>query len=149
MSNHAIGRGINIILKKIFQRFDEGKINRETTIDLIHDCISALYYDDGNADEALNGINTCRCGMCLKKSDKIINPYELMEWNYQEIDKLDDAVEENTAYLAFCEECWKKVLKMKAEKYPEKRKLEKPKNRTNKNEETKMLKKGHNKCTQK
>lgn len=120
MSNHAIGHGINIIVKKIFQRFDEGKIDRETTIDLIHDCISALYYDDGNADEALKGVNTCRCGMCLKKVDKIINPYKLWGWNYQEIDKLDDAVEENTAYLAFCEECWKKALAMKAEKYPEK-----------------------------
>lgn len=67
MSCHDIGRGINTIVERIVELYDEGKYSTETARDLIATSRNGVHWCDGNEDEAVECIRRCRCGRCLKK----------------------------------------------------------------------------------
>ena len=62
MSCHDIGRGINTIVERIIELYDEGKYSTETACDLIATSRKGVHWCDGNEDEAVECIRRCSTG---------------------------------------------------------------------------------------
>jgi len=115
MSCHDIGRGINTIVERIVELYDEGKYSTETARDLIATSRNGVHWCDGNEDEAVECIRRCRCGRCLKKmkageylfsvwdvSSEVKNVYKIMD--------IEDNDGDELASDKLCEECFKIVM---------------------------------------
>ena len=115
MSCHDIGHGINTITKKIMEFYDEGRYSAETARKLTAKARNAVYWCDGNTDEAIEDIRKCYCGRCLKKMDgkdllsvwdvsrDVPNRYDIIDCKY-----IDD--EPPLATDGLCEECFSIIL---------------------------------------
>ena len=66
MSCHDIGRGLNSVVGVVITLYDEGKLDIETARTIIVACRKGVHWCDGNEDEAVMRLRTCRCGKCLK-----------------------------------------------------------------------------------
>lgn len=67
MSCHDIGRGVDFIISKVLDMYDDGKISKEATLEMLSEFPSAVNYCDGNEYEALETLTKTHCAKCLKK----------------------------------------------------------------------------------
>lgn len=111
MSNHDIGRGLNEITRLTISMFDSGEISRDAAKKIIATCGMAVYWDDGNPDEAVDCIRKCRCGNCLRLVPENEPLYSL--WNIGYLDPLRNKLRPEKIGLALdgvCEDCLRKIV---------------------------------------
>ena len=115
MSCHDIGRGMNSVVEKIVELYDEGKYSMDTAKKLIVAARKGVHWCDGNEDEATASIRRCRCGRCLKKLN--VGDFLFSVWDVsKEIPDIDEMLDRNRndepplASDGLCEECFDLVL---------------------------------------
>ena len=67
MSCHDIGRGIDAIMEKVLEMYDEGKIFKEAALEMVKVFPKAVNWCDGNEYEAQETLTATHCAACLKK----------------------------------------------------------------------------------
>ncbi len=114
MSCHNIGRGMNNVVKKVFELYDNGEISKEAAVKVIRTARQSVWFCDGNEPEAVDDFKNCRCGRCLKKirgGERIYSAYsgypDFYKYCHGEFDKWTE--KDDIAYPSFCEDCLKKV----------------------------------------
>jgi hypothetical protein len=115
MSCHDIGRGMNYVVRRTITLYDQKKIALEPAKKIIASCTGAVYWCDGNSDEAINFIRRCRCGKCLKlvpKGEKLYSiwklPYPTYKGHYEWLSKIEEELE--LASDGLCEECFEQYM---------------------------------------
>ena len=67
MSCHRIGLGMNSVVEKSIEMFENEEIGLNACKKIIVACRNGVYWCDGNEDEAIACIIDCYCGNCLRK----------------------------------------------------------------------------------
>ncbi len=67
MSCHDIGRGVNFIMTKVLEMYDDGKISKEAALEMVYTFPKAVHWCDGNEYEAQEELTQTHCARCLKK----------------------------------------------------------------------------------
>lgn len=67
MSCHRIGLGMNSVVEKSIEIFENEEIGLNACKKIIVACRNGIYWCDGNEDEAIACIIDCYCGNCLRK----------------------------------------------------------------------------------
>lgn len=67
MSCHRIGLGMNSVVEKSIEMFENEEIGLNACKKIIVTCRNGIYWCDGNEDEAIACIIDCYCGNCLRK----------------------------------------------------------------------------------
>lgn len=67
MSCHRIGLGMNSVVEKSIEMFENEEIGLNACKKIIVACRNGIYWCDGNEDEAIACIIDCYCGNCLRK----------------------------------------------------------------------------------
>ena len=67
MSCHRIGLGMNSVVEKSIEMFENEEISLNACKKIIVACRNGVYWCDGNEDEAIACIIDCYCGNCLRK----------------------------------------------------------------------------------
>ena len=67
MSCHNIGHALNSVQRKIIEKYELGKIDKETTRDLLIRCVRAVGFCDGNEYEATASFDAAYCSDCMRK----------------------------------------------------------------------------------
>ncbi len=70
MSCHDIGRGMNSVVRTTITLLDKDEISIEAAKEILWSCAKGVNWCDGNRYEAVDYIQGCRCGRCLKKLPK-------------------------------------------------------------------------------
>lgn len=112
MSCHDIGRGMNEVVRMTISLFDKGEISRESAVKIIATCGAAVNWCDGNEGEAIEYINRCRCGKCLRLvhgGEKLYSVLDL-PYNFKENRRIDPDRLRIVSY-GLCEECFDPVLR--------------------------------------
>lgn len=111
MSCHNIGRGLNHVVKKIIELYDENKISKEVAINLIVRARDAVVVCDGNEYEAVDCIFDRRCGGCLEEV-KTVDIFEVS--NELDIDSLFfelwRKISDNFTHWCLCKECFYNII---------------------------------------
>ena len=108
MSCHAIGRGMNSIVKTTITLMDQGKIGKEAAKAIIISCANGVYWCDGNTYEATDYIRRCLCGRCMSlvpAGDKLYSIYDVSREVFDRY-RLGD----NLATDGLCVDCFDAVL---------------------------------------
>ena len=111
MSCHDIGRGMNEVVKTTITLYDKGEISKEAAKKLLATCGSAVWWCDGNPDEAIDYIRKCRCGKCLKmvpKEEKLYSTWEFPYESYQERIRVQNEL--HLVSEGLCESCFDEVM---------------------------------------
>ena len=114
MSCHSIGRGMNSVVEKVLELYDNDEIGREQAIVIIAACRKGVNYCDGNEYEATECMDGCRCGKCLKvfeKGEKFFSVYDTSDvierrQKYNIVDKSNPPL----ATDSMCEKCFDAVI---------------------------------------
>lgn len=72
MSCHRIGLGMNSVVEKSIEMFENEEIGLNACKKIIVACRNGVYWCDGNEDEAIACIIDCYCGNCLRSFIKSI-----------------------------------------------------------------------------
>ena len=67
MSCHRISLGMNSVVEKSIEMFENEEIGLNACKKIIVACRNGIYWCDGNEDEAIACIIDCYCGNCLRK----------------------------------------------------------------------------------
>ena len=67
MSCRRIGLGMNSVVEKSIEMFENEEISLNACKKIIVACRNGVYWCDGNEDEAIACIIDCYCGNCLRK----------------------------------------------------------------------------------
>ena len=67
MSCHNIGHALNSVQRKIIEKYELGKIDKETTRELLIRCVRAVGFCDGNEYEATASFDAVYCSDCMRK----------------------------------------------------------------------------------
>ena len=67
MSCHDIGRGVDFIMEKVLEMYDDGKISKEAALEMVKTFPKAVHWCDGNEYEAQETLTETHCAACLKK----------------------------------------------------------------------------------
>lgn len=67
MSCHNIGHALNSVQRKIIEKYELGKIDKETTRELLIRCVRAVGFCDGNEYEATAAFDAAYCSDCMRK----------------------------------------------------------------------------------
>lgn len=67
MSCHNIGHALNSVQRKIIEKYELGKIDKETTRELLIRCVRAVGFCDGNEYEATASFDAAYCSDCMRK----------------------------------------------------------------------------------
>lgn len=67
MSCHNIGHALNSEQRKIIEKYELGKIDKETTRELLIRCERAVGFCDGNEYEAPASFDAAYCSDCMRK----------------------------------------------------------------------------------
>ena len=122
MSCHDIGRGVDFIMEKVLEMYEDGKISKEAALEMIKVFPKAVHWCDGNEYEAQETLTETYCSACLKKykfkSDRIINydiDYKIdcddLAEGYKRYDWWDDEMKKaNFNGQSVCPECFKKYF---------------------------------------
>ena len=112
MSCHNIGRGMDSVARVVISLYDEGKFDKDTARRLLVACREGVNWCDGNTDEAIASIRSCRCGRCLAKivkGEKLFSVWDVSD----EVKKAYDILDTVTPPLAadrLCEVCFDEVI---------------------------------------
>ena len=110
MSCHDIGRGMNDVVRHVISLYDSDRIGLEETKTIIATCAGAVNWCDGNEAEALDYIEGCRCGKCLRmvpKDDKLYDLDQLYNvLNYEQF----MAKHQTIFGLRVCSECFDSII---------------------------------------
>ena len=110
MSNHSVGHSINDYLAgEIVELYDNKKLDYETMLKLFNSIRSVINCEDGNYEEAIEGIRRCRCGRCMKKMKTGEPLYSLYSARFCCSPKMKDELwelEENFISDNLCTECF-------------------------------------------
>lgn len=71
MSCHNIGRGVDSIMEKVLEMYDDGKISKEAALEMVKTFPEAVHCCDGNEYEAQETLTETHCAACLKKYESI------------------------------------------------------------------------------
>lgn len=67
MSCHNIGHALNSVQRKIIEKYELGKIDKEATRELLIRCVRAVGFCDGNEYEATASFDAAYCSDCMRK----------------------------------------------------------------------------------
>ena len=67
MSCHDIGRGVDAIMAKVLEMYDDGKISQEAALEMVAVFPRAVHWCDGNEYEAQDTLTNTHCAACLHK----------------------------------------------------------------------------------
>lgn len=109
MSCHDIGRGMNSVVDKVIEMYDEGELTVEAARKIIAKARKGVHWCDGNEGEAVASIRRCRCGRCLKEVPSGTPLYSVWDISVSKniIDKNPDEI---LASDGLCLECFDIVL---------------------------------------
>jgi len=113
MSCHEIGHGMNNVVEKVLELYDDEKISKSAAVELIRTARKSVWYCDGNEYEAVECMEDSRCCRCLKKindGEELYDLYDISDGN-REIMKIPDKPEYGVAAHYLCKECLDNVLK--------------------------------------
>ena len=110
MSCHDIGRGMNEVVRMTISLFDKGEISRESAKKIIATCGVAVNWCDGNEGEAIDYINGCRCGKCLKLVPEGEKLYSIWRLPYDFKNRDIDMEKLRIVSYGLCEQCFDVVL---------------------------------------
>lgn len=112
MSCHDIGRGMNEVVRMTISLLDKGEIGKDSAKKIIATCRAAVYWCDGNEEEASLYYSYCRCGRCmsmLPEGELLLPlwPHEnLVGFKFNSIEK-----KEHLISLRVCEPCFEELIK--------------------------------------
>ena len=108
MSCHNIGRGLNSVVRTTISLMDQGIISKDAAKTIVNSCFRGVNWCDGNPYEAVDYINRCMCGRCMKlvpEGEKLYSVYDVSSKVPNRYD-----IDENLASDGLCEECFDTVL---------------------------------------
>lgn len=109
MSCHNIGHALNSVQRKIIEKYELGKIDKETTRELLIRCVRAVGFCDGNEYEATASFDAAYCSDCMRK---VVNGEKLYDifWIDTEPWKLRKYHKDNL-YIGsmLCDHCFNKI----------------------------------------
>ena len=103
MSCHDIGRGLNMVTKKVMTLYDAGKIAFEDVKSLLDTIRAGVYQCDGNEYEAVDYLYHHRCGKCLKKT------LDLYDLTVCDLDS--DCDDDGLDTIEVCKDCFEEICK--------------------------------------
>jgi hypothetical protein len=108
MSCYYIGPGLNSVSEKVLVFYDDGKIDFETTKELLKTIRKGANWCDGYEEDAVECFRYCRCGKCLKTTKKLYDLYnvQIAFDKFGEISKNEDVI-----CQWVCEDCYKEISK--------------------------------------
>lgn len=113
LSCHSIGHGINTIVAKIIDLYDEGDIEESVARELIKTARKAVHWCDGNEYEAVECLEeNRRCGKCLREvgdEEKLYSLWDISRDVYDK-DRILDDYDEPLAYASLCADCFDEVV---------------------------------------
>lgn len=113
MSCHNIGHGINSVSKEVDMLLSEQKIDTETARKLFLACRNGVNWCDGNENEAVECIDTKRCGCCLKETSDLTS---LADAGYTGRERIRVMVQYQMVTGRLCNDCLREIKS--TEKYP-------------------------------
>lgn len=112
MSNHDVGRGLNEITRLVISMYDNNEITRDAAKKIIATCGEAVYWADGNTDEATDYARKCRCGNCLRLVPEGEPLYSMWLTGYfNPLRKKLDTRKIGLAMDGVCENCLSEIVK--------------------------------------
>lgn len=108
MSCSNIGLGMNNVVRTVVSLMDQERLSKDAAKTIIKCCAMSVNWCDGNSYEAIDYINGCMCGRCMKvvpKGEKLYSVYSVSQDvpnSYHLVDEL--------ATDGLCEECFDIVL---------------------------------------
>ena len=109
MSCHNIGHALNSVQRKIIEKYELGKIDKETTRELLIRCVRAVGFCDGNEYEATASFDAAYCSDCMRKVADGEKLYDIF-WIDTEPRKVHKYHKDNL-YIGsmLCDDCFTKM----------------------------------------
>jgi hypothetical protein len=102
MSCHDIGRGLNMVTRKVMGLYDAEKIAFEDVKSLLYTIRKGVHQCDGNEYEAVDYLYGHRCGKCLKKT---LDLYDFCQCSFKPWD------EDGLDTFEVCKDCFEEICK--------------------------------------